>query len=257
MTSALIGSTGFVGGSLLRQTHFDAAYHSTDVHEMCGRHFDLVVCAGAPAAKWKANKEPDADLANTHQLIKVLDTVHADRFILISTVDVYGSPVGVTEDTPVEMASATAYGRHRRLLEEFVQRKCAQTTVLRLPGLFGLGLRKNVIFDLLHGNNVEQIHPEGVFQYYNADQLWQDVTRTLEHDLPLVHLSSEPVRTRDLAKRCFGVELAARPAPAPAAYDLRSKYAALWGGHDGYLFDREEILSGIESFVRVSRAGLS
>ena len=37
MVSALIGSTGFVGGTLMRQTRFDEQFHSTDIETIRGR----------------------------------------------------------------------------------------------------------------------------------------------------------------------------------------------------------------------------
>ena len=52
--TALIGYSGFVGGNLLRQRSFDACFNSSNIEAIAGRSFDLVVCAGAPAEKWKA-----------------------------------------------------------------------------------------------------------------------------------------------------------------------------------------------------------
>lgn len=49
MTKALIGYTGFVGTTLLKQTKFDDFYRSTNINDIKGKKFDLVVCAGAPA----------------------------------------------------------------------------------------------------------------------------------------------------------------------------------------------------------------
>src|SRR5262245_360131 len=159
MADALIGSTGFVGGNLLRQAHFDGLYHSRNVADLRGRAYDTVVCAGARAEKWKANQDPDADRRGLQSLFDAIDAVTASRFVLISTVDVYPSPVGVDEDSPIDPAAASAYGRHRYELEEFVRARFREHLVVRLPGLFGPGLKKNVIFDLLHDNQVEKIHP--------------------------------------------------------------------------------------------------
>ena len=68
MADALIGYTGFVGSNLLRQRAFDATYNSKNIGDIAGREFELLVCAGAPAAKWLANSKPDEDAANLDRL---------------------------------------------------------------------------------------------------------------------------------------------------------------------------------------------
>src|SRR3989304_6365199 len=116
MAMALIGSTGFVGRNLARQTVFDDAYHSTNIGEIAGKSYDVVVCAGAPAAKWIANREPERDWHNLQRLMRCLGQVETGRLILISTVDVYPDPVGVDEASPIDPQKVTAYGRHRYAL---------------------------------------------------------------------------------------------------------------------------------------------
>ena len=173
---ALIGWTGRVGGTLLRARPFDATFRSTDILTMRGRAFDLVVCAGVRAEKWKANRDPGADRADIARLTGVLDTVRIGHLVLISTVDVYPTPADVDEAAAIDYTATHAYGRHRRELEIFCQDRFA-TTIVRLPGLFGPGLRKNAIFDLLHDHEVERIHPDSAFQFYELNRLWSDVER--------------------------------------------------------------------------------
>src|SRR5688500_7998318 len=127
---------------------FDDGFHSRDVDSIAGRRYSLLVCAGAPAEKWRANQDPDADRASLGRLTGALQHVQADRVVLVSTVDVYPAPIAVDESTPIDAESGQPYGRHRLALERFVQQRFA-TTVLRLPGLYGPGIKKNVIFDLL------------------------------------------------------------------------------------------------------------
>jgi nucleoside-diphosphate-sugar epimerase len=177
MTKALIGYTGFVGGTLLRQTSFDALYRSTDIRDIRGRSFDLVVCAGAPAAKWLANKEPEKDLANLEDLMASLKEITAGNFILISTVDVYRNPFAVDEDSPIDPALLDPYGRHRFYLEEFVRDRFKNSMIVRLPGLFGQGLKKNFLFDLLHNNCLDWTDRYSVYQFYEMDNLWVDLHR--------------------------------------------------------------------------------
>lgn len=240
---ALIGNTGFVGGALLRQTAFDAVYASRNIDSIRGQHFDLIVCAGVSAEKWKANQDPAADRLALERLIDPLREVSCQRFVLVSTIDVYQRPLLVDESSPAD--ATHPYGRHRRLLEEFVQTRFPQSFVLRLPGLFEHGLKKNVIFDLLHDHQVERIHPDGVYQYYPLAYLWTDIQRWI----PLLNVATEPIATRELSLRCFGRELTEYPASQPARYDVRTRHAP-----SGYLYDRTTVLRELQEFVARERA---
>ncbi|RYF49093.1 MAG: pyridine nucleotide transhydrogenase, partial [Cytophagaceae bacterium] len=152
MADALVGYSGFVGSTLLRQRQFDALFRSTNIGDIAGKAFKTVYCAGAPAQKWLANKNPIDDLANIEALIRCLDKVEADEFVLISTVDVFASPVSVDEDTVPNKEGLHAYGRHRLMLEEYVKSRSSRNLIVRLPGLVGPGLKKNIIYDYAHGN---------------------------------------------------------------------------------------------------------
>ncbi len=248
MTTALIGCSGFVGSTLLRQAPFDALFHSKNIDEIRGREFDFVACAGAPAEKWKANLAPDADLANLERLLAAVETARIERILLISTVDVYPSPVGVDEATVVGDAEGHSYGRHRLALERRLAARFP-TTVLRLPGLFGTGLRKNVVYDFLHRNQLERISPDGVYQFYPLSRLWSDATTSLAHDLPLVNLVTEPVSVREVAHVAFGFEFENPAVSAATRYDVWSRHAALFGGSDRYLLDRSEVLAQLRVFA--------
>ena len=101
----------------------------------------------------------------------------------------------VDEDSEIDPAAASPYGRHRRELEQFCLERFS-ATVLRLPLLFGPGLNKNVLFDLLIDHEVENIHPDGAFQYYAVAHLWRDANIALERALPVLNLACEPVPTK-------------------------------------------------------------
>jgi len=250
MKAALIGHTGFVGGNLLREYPFAGRYHSKNIEAIAGGHFDLIVCAGAPAAKWKANQEPAADRACIGRLIAALERVRAERFVLISTVDVYGRANGVDEDC--QPTGATPYGRHRLELEHFAAYRFRCLTV-RLPALFGPGLKKNAIYDLLHNNQIEKIDSRAVFQFYNVRRLWRDIRIAAGAGLSLIHLATEPVSMAEVARSAFGREWSNHlPAPPPA-YDLRTRHSALYGGADHYMRGKNRVLADLTAFVREQR----
>ena len=128
MKKALIGYTGFVGSNLKDNT-FEGLYNSKNIENIQNKHYNLIICAGVPAEKWRANKKPEKDLKNIRRLIKNLGKVTADEFILISTIDVYPNTINVDEDTLINKKLLNPYGTNRVLLEEFVQ-KCAKEEVL-------------------------------------------------------------------------------------------------------------------------------
>lgn len=247
-SSALIGYTGFVGGNLARQRAFDELFNSSNIDEISDRNFDLIVCAGAPAEKWKANQDPAADLANIDRLIRALEDVDAEKFVLISTVDVFADPVGVDEDAPTPLEGLHAYGRNRRMLEEVIGSRF-DTLIVRLPGLYGPGLKKNVIYDFLRDNETRKIDSRAVFQFYGLDRLWRDIETALEAQLPLAHFATEPVSVAEVAHAAFGIEFSNEVSPTPARYDMRTRYAALFGGAPPYLESKARVLSGITAFV--------
>lgn len=250
MKNALIGHSGFVGTTLLKQTAFDGLYRSTNIAEIANQQFDVVVCAGAPAQKWIANREPEADLQNINRLMEILGTVKCERFILISTVDVFKNPIGVDEDTPVDESDLHAYGLHRRLLEKFVEEKFPQHLIVRLPGLVGPGLRKNVIFDFLNDNNLGAIDSRGVFQFYPMVNLWYDIQIALDAGLKLVHLTAEPVSVADVSLHGFGKPFDRQGTGTAARYDMRTRHGALFGAAEGYQYSARETIQAVRAYAQ-------
>lgn len=148
--SGLIGHTGFVGGALLRQTAFAACYNSANIAAIAGQAFGTVVCAAAPGSMIEANRAPDRDASLIEALIAQLATVKAERFVLISSIAVLADFASGDDESTRAFQQELAYGRHRRALEAFVENHFPASLIIRLPALFGEGLRKNFLFDLLN-----------------------------------------------------------------------------------------------------------
>ena len=250
MNRGMIGYTGFVGGNLTGQSSFDKGYNSKNIESIAGEKFDLLVCAGAPAVKWLANKEPDKDKASLDRLMQSLTQVEADKFVLISTVDVYPTPVDVDEATAIDRENLHPYGKHRLELEDFVCDRF-DSAIVRLPALFGDGLKKNIVYDFLHNNQVEKIHCDHVFQFYNLDYLWRDIQIVLDCGLELVNFATEPTPVREVARDAFGLEFTNRPHDRPIRYDMKTRYGDRFGrGASSYLYERSCILKDLTNFVK-------
>lgn len=250
MKNALIGSSGFVGSTLLKQERFDSTYRSSSIHEIVNREFDTVVCAGAPAQKWLANQAPADDQKNIEALIAKLQTIRCGTFILISTVDVFKSPRGVDESTPIEETGLHPYGLHRRLLEKFVHDNFPNHLIVRLPGLVGPGLRKNVIFDFLNNNNLHAVDSRGVFQFYPMVNLWQDIRTALREKLRLVHLTAEPISVADVSLLGFGRLFRQVLSNEPARYDMRTRHASIFASDGRHQYSARETIQAIRTYAQ-------
>lgn len=214
--NALLGHTGFVGSTLARLHPFDACFNTANIDAL-DDGYELVVCAAAPGTKWIANRDPAADRAAIDRLVRALDRVGRARVILISTVDVFGEPYDVDENSvPVPHQP---YGEHRLALEQFVRVRFPDATIARLPALVGPGLRKNALYDLCHDHEVDRLDARAVFQVYPVERLWAD----LQGAPPLVHLVAEPLPLGDIARVAFGRTLQDGTG-APVRYDVRSRY---------------------------------
>ena len=250
MANALIGFSGFVGSTLLKQASFESLFRSTNIRDIEGQSFDTVVCAGAPAQKWLANREPEADRQKIESLIAHLKTIQCKTFVLISTVDVFKNPIAVDENTPIDESGLHAYGLHRRLLEKFVERHFSHHLIVRLPGLVGPGLRKNVIFDFLNDNNLQAIESRGVFQFYPMVSLWYDIQTALSAGLKLLHLTAEPTSVADVSRQGFGKSFDNTLAGSPASYDLRTCHAQIFGASGHYQYSARETIQAIRAYAQ-------
>ena len=245
---ALIGHTGLVGGTLLRRRTFGATFRSTDIERIEGRRFERVVCAGVQAVKWWANANAAEDLAGIERLMRHLERVEAERFVLISTVDVYASPVRVDEDDAVPARGLHPYGLHRAMLEDWVRERFARCHVVRLPALFGPGLKKNALFDLMHGQRLEAINPASRFQWYPLARLADDLDRVQAAGLPLVNLVTEPVEMRAVQTLFFPRKPLGGREQA-VTYDVRTRHGAALGGAGGYAMDAAAVMADMARFL--------
>lgn len=250
LSNALIGHTGFVGGNLLAQRRFDQLFNSTNFRDMEGQQFEQLACAGVSAVKWQANKAPERDLRQIQALQEVLATVSCQRFTLISSIDVYPVIGGEDESYDCHQAVNHPYGTNRLAFEDFCSQQFQRCCIIRLPALFGPGLKKNIIYDLLKDNCLDAINPASSFQYYDLANLARDIDIATAADVPLVNFFTEPVASADILARFFPDKVVGQN-PAPEThYDLRTQHASLWQKSGPYLYSRQDVLTQMAAFIQ-------
>lgn len=253
MAIALVGHTGFVGGVLARAMTFDEFYNSENIESIQGRSFERIVCAGTPGHKGAANRTPDADRGAIARLQRCLASVHAERVHLVSTIDVYPEPRRVDEDDAPNASDLHPYGRHRLELEGWLAATFPKPLSLRLPALFGPGLKKNFVYDLLSERQERFTDHRSRFQFYDVTNLAGDMDRAANAGLEVVNLVTEPVDAATVALEVFGIEYRHVLPGGPADYDVRTRHAGELGGSGPYLRSASDVLDSMRRWVASER----
>ncbi len=301
MKDLLVGSTGFVGGNLMRSHPFEAACHSSDIHQYYRTNPELCIYAGVPAAMFLANNDPEKDLEIMRQARENIRKINPQKVVLISSIAVYQNSKGKDENSEMNTEGLPAYGRNRLQLEQWIREDYPDALIVRLPALYGYGLKKNFLFDLhtiipsmlkpekylelqaksmliqdaysLKDNGFYCLIPDfnkkelknffsandfnalsftdsrSKYQFYSLTRLWQDICVSLSRQLRLVNLCTPPVSANTVYRVMTGKEWSNELPKEPFDYDLRSIYADLLGGKDGYLCNEEEELRDIKHFM--------
>ncbi len=251
--TALLGYSGLIGSTLLQTQKFSELYNSSNIQNIRGETFDSLTIAAAPAQKWKANKNSQQDLANIEYLISNLKEVRARDVILISTVDVYPDPLNVDEETAINPLDCHPYGRHRLMLECAVS-ELFDTTIIRLPGVFGTGLKKNIIYDYLTNNQIDKIDTRCTYQFYNLNLLSKDIALLYGQNIHLCNLTVEPVSVADVAAICINDRSSKHVVSQPIHYDVKSIHSRNDMHQPGYFYSAEQCLEDLSDFVSAWRS---
>jgi len=246
---SLIGYTGFVGGNLQEQHKFDRLFNSSNIEEIRDNHHELIVCAGVPGVKWLANKHPEDDLNKINKLLRNLDGVKVSKFILISTVDVYEDIAGSDELNPIAVTNLHHYGRHRVMVEEYVKRNFKDYLIIRLPAIYGKGLRKNFVYDLLNDHCLHWTHKDSYFQFYHLKNLWKDIEIAMSNEIKIINFNSEPISAQELAERSFNMDFNYTQG-TKVSYDIKSIHSHLYNKTSKYMYDKESVINEMNEFVK-------
>ena len=236
----LIGDTGLVGKALVHQIGaFDHTFNSSNIHrflELVEDECDLYLSC-LPATKWLVNKNIAKDLKNIWNILDVISKKSYKTVYLISTIDVYcDSPLGVDETYSPRVKNLN-YGSNRYLFELLIdQLVCKQNLkIFRLPALYNDSIKKNVIYDLIHDNNVQNINSNSAYQWFDLDSLANTMTECVEKypNEKIFNLFPAPIETKFLLE--FWPNYTIPESTNRVEYNYRTKFT-----ESGYLYSKDE-----------------
>lgn len=92
------------------------------------------------------------------------------------------------------------------------------------------------------------------YQFYNLDNLWKDIQIAIKNNIKVLNIATEPVSVGKLYYFLEGKEFVNELSKPVPKYDFRTKYAKLYGGKNGYMLQKNEILDDIKKYVNEEKA---
>lgn len=90
----------------------------------------------------------------------------------------------------------------------------------------------------------------GKFQFYNLKYLWEHIEIAKKNNLKVLNLATEPVLISEIYEYVKHNKFINEITTDIPNYDFKTKYDYLFGGKDGYIFNKEFIFKDINEFVK-------
>lgn len=155
----IIGGNGFVGSGIVRNCEKKGLEYAVVTRENCEElaksPCHILINANGNSRKYMADRDPDWEFeASVGSVHRYLTMFSYDKYVQLSSCDVYPdcSDYAMTaEETVLEPARQSTYGFHKYLAELCVMHFAKRWLILRMGGFVGPGMKKNAVFDILHG----------------------------------------------------------------------------------------------------------
>lgn len=237
MKTALIGHTGLIGSVLKRTYNFDNLYNSANIAELPTDNVDSIICTAPSANRLVANQNPEADLASVDKLIDNIRQCKPKQIVLIGTIDA----VNYTN---------MPYGKHRKMLEDFIKTEVENHYVIRLCSLIDKTIVKNPLYDLKNKKFIEKIQKNSQLQWYSLNNLHKDINLCIENKIREITLTSEPVNTLEIISKFFPEFLdVVKDVDHPQIYDIKTEHHSIFGQTIPYAYNKAQVFDYIQDYL--------
>lgn len=91
------------------------------------------------------------------------------------------------------------------------------------------------------------------FQFYNLSYLYDHIMLALDNNIKLLNIATEPICIQDIYEKIFHTNFVNELNASIPEYDYKTIYSSLFGGNNGYIFSKEQIIQEIITFVESHR----
>ncbi len=89
----------------------------------------------------------------------------------------------------------------------------------------------------------------GIYQFYPLEFLWKHIEIARKNNLHTLNLATEPVSIAEIYMYITGKSFSNEVSDSIPFYDFRTKNDKIFGGKNGYIFDKEFIEKDIKKFI--------
>lgn len=104
-------------------------------------------------------------------------------------------------------------------------------------------------FSMADFNAIKFTDNRSIYQFYNLKRLWKDITIALNNNIKLINMVTEPISAAEIYKSVTGNDFINELSKPPFDYKIKSAYASLFGGDNGYMVDKTEVLSDLQEYI--------
>ncbi len=114
------------------------------------------------------------------------------------------------------------------------------------------GAESKQLFKELGFSALKFTDSRALFQFYNLNNLYSDIEIAIKNDIKVINIATEPLTASDVYRYITQKEFVNELAKQPPYYNFKTKHFEVYGGRDGYLYSKDEILEDIKRFVEGS-----
>ncbi len=107
-------------------------------------------------------------------------------------------------------------------------------------------MKKNIIFDLINKKYTDRINTNSLYQFYNLDNLSNDIKIALKNNLKILNIATEPIKIIDVINTCLDYSIISNNNVLRREENMLSKYGKLWGSKTNYLYSKHEVLEDLK-----------
>ncbi len=143
MKICIIGHTGFVGQTVYN--YLSTIYHTCGINTKTTKipkdHFDITINCAGNAKKYLSEKEPQKDILINAKIFNTILQLKTKKLIHISSISATDLP-------------NNNYTISKLITEEYSKLYFSNSIILRLGGIIGPNLKKNVVFDIINNKKL-------------------------------------------------------------------------------------------------------